>query len=161
MTCEHLHVDMWRLEAALVDVVVCEGLRGIGAVFVHRDGHFAMSHPSTVWTWDAVRSPRFSSEPCSGHPSEPLKKLRKSPSSRSSSNPAVQLNHNTQQSAPKEAKRHTQTSALNRTKKTLLKQIHFFTIWKIKCTSKNRSATMTLGQSRENTKTSSKEVIFF
>lgn len=46
----HLHVDMWRLEAALVDVVVCEGLCGVGAVLVHRDGHFAMSHPSAVWT---------------------------------------------------------------------------------------------------------------
>lgn len=45
-----LHVHVWRLEAALVDVVVCEGLRGVGAVLVHRDGHFAMSHPSTVWT---------------------------------------------------------------------------------------------------------------
>lgn len=40
-----LHVDVRRLEAALVDVVVCEGLRGVGAVLVHRDGHFAMSHP--------------------------------------------------------------------------------------------------------------------
>lgn len=51
--CAHvcnLHVDVWRLEAALVDVVVCEGLRGVGAVLVHRDGHFAMSHPSAVWT---------------------------------------------------------------------------------------------------------------
>lgn len=48
--CVHLHVDVWRLEAALVDVVVCEGLRGVGAVLVHRDGHFAMSHPSAVWT---------------------------------------------------------------------------------------------------------------
>lgn len=46
----HLHVDMWRLEAALVDVVMREGLRGVGAVLVHRDGHFAMSHPSAVWT---------------------------------------------------------------------------------------------------------------
>ena len=45
-----LHVHVWRLEAALVDVVVCEGLRGVGAVLVHRDGHFAMSHPSAVWT---------------------------------------------------------------------------------------------------------------
>lgn len=45
-----LHVDMWRLEAALVDVVVRKGLCGVGAVLVHRDGHFAMSHPSTVWT---------------------------------------------------------------------------------------------------------------
>ncbi len=48
--CMDLHVDMWRLEAALVDVVVCEGLCGVGAVLVHRDGHFAMSHPSAVWT---------------------------------------------------------------------------------------------------------------
>lgn len=68
----NLHVDVWGLEAALVDVVVCEGLCGVGAVLVHSDGHFAMSHPSTVWTWDAVRSPRFSSEPCGGHPSELL-----------------------------------------------------------------------------------------
>lgn len=45
-----LHVHVWRLEAALVDVVVCEGLCGVGAVLVHRDGHFAMSHPSAVWT---------------------------------------------------------------------------------------------------------------
>lgn len=43
--CVCLHVDVRRLEAALVDVVVCEGLRGVGAVLVHRDGHFAMSHP--------------------------------------------------------------------------------------------------------------------
>ena len=46
----YLHMDMWRLEAALVDVVMREGLCGVGAVLVHRDGHFAMSHPSTVWT---------------------------------------------------------------------------------------------------------------
>lgn len=48
--CVHLHVDVRRLEAALVDVVVCEGLCGVGAVLVHRNGHFAMSHPSAVWT---------------------------------------------------------------------------------------------------------------
>lgn len=29
------HVDVWRLEAALVDVVEGEGLRGVGAVLVH------------------------------------------------------------------------------------------------------------------------------
>lgn len=45
-----LHVHVWRLEAALVDVVVCEGLRWVGAVLVHRDGQFAMSHPSAVLT---------------------------------------------------------------------------------------------------------------
>lgn len=42
--CVHLHVDVRRLEAALIDVVVREGLRGVGAVLVHRDGHFSMSH---------------------------------------------------------------------------------------------------------------------
>lgn len=40
----HLHVDVRGLEAALIDVVVREGLRGVGAVLVHRDGHFSMSH---------------------------------------------------------------------------------------------------------------------
>lgn len=29
------HVDVWRLEASLVDVVEGEGLRGVGAVLVH------------------------------------------------------------------------------------------------------------------------------
>ena len=29
------HVDVWRLEAPLVDVVEGEGLRGVGAVLVH------------------------------------------------------------------------------------------------------------------------------
>lgn len=47
---KYLHVDVWGLEAALVDVVVCEGLCGVGAVLIHCDGRFAMSHPSTVWT---------------------------------------------------------------------------------------------------------------
>lgn len=28
-------MDVWRLEAALVDVVEGEGLRGVGAVLVH------------------------------------------------------------------------------------------------------------------------------
>lgn len=42
--CVHLHVDVRRLEAALIDVVVREGLRWVGAVLVHRDGHFSMSH---------------------------------------------------------------------------------------------------------------------
>lgn len=37
-------MDVRRLEAALIDVVVREGLRGVGAVLVHRDGHFSMSH---------------------------------------------------------------------------------------------------------------------
>lgn len=35
----HSHVHVRRLEAALVDVVVCEGLRWVRAVLVHRDGH--------------------------------------------------------------------------------------------------------------------------
>lgn len=46
----HLHVDMRRLKAALVDVVMGERLRWVRAVLVHRDGHFAMSHLSAVWT---------------------------------------------------------------------------------------------------------------
>lgn len=36
------HMHVWRLKAALVNVVVGEGLRGVGAVLVHRDGHFAL-----------------------------------------------------------------------------------------------------------------------
>ena len=33
--CVYSHVDVRRLEAALVDVVEGEGLRGVGAVLVH------------------------------------------------------------------------------------------------------------------------------
>lgn len=46
---------MWRLEAALVNVVVGEGLCGVGAVLVHSDGHLALrggvsvSHGSAAW----------------------------------------------------------------------------------------------------------------
>ena len=40
------HVDMGRLKAALVDVVVGEGLCGVGAVLVHGDGHFALCRHS-------------------------------------------------------------------------------------------------------------------
>ena len=44
---------MWRLEPALVDVVVRECLGGVGAVLIHRDGNFAlrrnpMCHPSSL-----------------------------------------------------------------------------------------------------------------
>lgn len=35
---ERSHVDVWRLEAALVDVVEGEGLGGVGAVLVHLHG---------------------------------------------------------------------------------------------------------------------------
>ena len=33
----HLHLHVWRLEAALVDIVEGEGLGGVGAVLVHLD----------------------------------------------------------------------------------------------------------------------------
>lgn len=60
---EYSHVHMRRLEPALIDVVVCERLRRVGAVLVHRDGNFAlwrnsMSHPSSLWTWAAHSFPR-------------------------------------------------------------------------------------------------------
>lgn len=35
-----------RLEAALVDVVVCEGLCGVRAVLVYRDGHLRVGGAS-------------------------------------------------------------------------------------------------------------------
>lgn len=46
-------MHMWRLESALVDVVVCEGLGRIGAILIHRYGNFALSrnpmcHPSSL-----------------------------------------------------------------------------------------------------------------
>lgn len=41
------HVHVRRLEAALVDVVVCEGLRGVRAVLVYRDGHLRVGGAST------------------------------------------------------------------------------------------------------------------
>lgn len=37
---------MRRLEAALVDVVVCEGLCGVRAVLVYRDGHLRVGGAS-------------------------------------------------------------------------------------------------------------------
>lgn len=48
------HMHVWRLKAALVNVVVGEGLRGVGAVLVHRDGHFALwrhsvGHSFSTW----------------------------------------------------------------------------------------------------------------
>lgn len=39
---QYLHVHVWRLEPALVDVVVREGLRRVGAVLIHRYGNFAL-----------------------------------------------------------------------------------------------------------------------
>lgn len=50
----HSHVHVRRLEAALVDVVVCEGLRGVRAVLVYRDGHLRVGgatarHNAASW----------------------------------------------------------------------------------------------------------------
>lgn len=56
-------MHVWRLEPALVNVVVREGLRRVGAVLIHRYGNFAlwrnsMSHPSSLWTWAIHSFPR-------------------------------------------------------------------------------------------------------
>lgn len=50
---------MGRLEAALVDVVVCEGLRGVRAVLVYRDGHLRVGgasarHYAASWGHERV-----------------------------------------------------------------------------------------------------------
>lgn len=39
---EYSHMHMRRLEPALINVVVCKRLRWVGAVFIHRDGNFAL-----------------------------------------------------------------------------------------------------------------------
>jgi hypothetical protein len=53
---------MWRLESALVDVVVCECLGGVWAILIHRYGNFAlrrnpMCHPSSLQAWAIHNSP--------------------------------------------------------------------------------------------------------
>lgn len=49
----HLHVHVRRLEAALVDVVVCEGLRWVRAVLVYRDGHLRVGGASACHNADS------------------------------------------------------------------------------------------------------------
>ncbi len=68
------HMHVWRLKAALVNVVVGEGLCGVGAVLVHRDGHFTLWRHSvghSLSTWHMRHSPGPWSDPRSQHPSEP------------------------------------------------------------------------------------------
>ena len=62
---EHSHVNMRWLEAALVNVVMREGLCGVGAVLIHSDGHFAlggntMSHTPAFWTQTVYQDPGLS-----------------------------------------------------------------------------------------------------
>ncbi len=67
----HSHVDVRGLEAALVDVVVGEGLGWVGAVLIHRDGDlplggYSASHGTSGWGMS--RSQQCSADPVSKHP---------------------------------------------------------------------------------------------
>lgn len=70
----HSHVDVRGLEAALVDVVVGEGLGWVGAVLIHGDGDlplggYSASHGTSGWGMS--RSQRCSADPVSKHPLVP------------------------------------------------------------------------------------------
>lgn len=70
----HSHVDVRGLEAALVDVVVGEGLGWVGAVLIHGDGDlplggYSASHGTSGWGMS--RSQRCSGDPVSKHPLVP------------------------------------------------------------------------------------------
>lgn len=67
-------MDVRGLEAALVDVVVGEGLGRVGAVLIHRDGDlplrgYSASHGTSGWGMS--RSQWYTTDPVSKHPLVP------------------------------------------------------------------------------------------
>lgn len=67
-------MDVRGLEAALVDVVVGEGLGRVGAVLIHRDGDlpqggYSACHGTSGWSMS--RSQRNRGDPVSKHPLVP------------------------------------------------------------------------------------------
>lgn len=70
----HSHVDVRGLEAALVDVVVGEGLCRVGAVLIHGNGDLPLGGYSAshgTCGWGMSRSQWCSADPVSKHPLVP------------------------------------------------------------------------------------------
>lgn len=77
------HVDVRGLEAALVDVVVGEGLGRVGAVLIHGDGDLPLGGYSArhgTSGWGMSRSQRNRGDPVSKHPLVPRLESESPPS---------------------------------------------------------------------------------